>query len=135
MNRAKFKVIRRFTYIVFGLALILNFLVGCEKTPQKIASDGYIFEQPQFKRYEFPIDIVIVDSQSKLEEIFETKTGKKFQGKDRTLAAFSSLTYDPTTLDYKCTVFVINPEVSYSPEFIGHELTHCFYGQWHPTQP
>jgi hypothetical protein len=79
--------------------------------------------------------VVVIDSQKKLEEMYFMKTGKKFDSTSRQLAAFSSLSYNRDTLAYECTMFIINPEERYVPEFIGHELTHCFYGQWHPTQP
>jgi hypothetical protein len=26
---------------------------------------------------------------------------------------------------------MVDPKVEYQPEFVGHEMLHCFYGQWH----
>ena len=31
----------------------------------------------------------------------------------------------------QCIVHIVDPAVTYRPEFIGHEVTHCLYGQWH----
>lgn len=31
----------------------------------------------------------------------------------------------------RCEVHVVDPAVSYQPEWIGHELAHCAYGRWH----
>lgn len=31
----------------------------------------------------------------------------------------------------RCVIHVVDPAVSYQPEWIGHELAHCAYGRWH----
>lgn len=30
-----------------------------------------------------------------------------------------------------CVIHIIDVEVAYQPETIGHEFTHCIYGAWH----
>ncbi len=31
----------------------------------------------------------------------------------------------------KCIVHILDPQISYKPEWIGHEIAHCIYGRWH----
>lgn len=35
----------------------------------------------------------------------------------------------------RCTIHIVDPVVAYQPHFLGHELAHCLYGSWHPSQP
>jgi len=30
-----------------------------------------------------------------------------------------------------CAIHFVKPEHDWRPEWIGHELAHCFYGRWH----
>lgn len=30
-----------------------------------------------------------------------------------------------------CVVHIVDPTVGYYPEFIGHEVMHCIFGDWH----
>jgi hypothetical protein len=34
----------------------------------------------------------------------------------------------------ECNVYIMDPKVNYQPEWYGHELVHCMYGDWHRTQ-
>lgn len=34
----------------------------------------------------------------------------------------------------RCEVHIVDPSVSYQPEWIGHEMAHCIWGQWHGEQ-
>ena len=43
------------------------------------------------------------------------------------VAAFSVLNKENTD----CDIYMLDPKVSYEPEFYGHELVHCVYGVWH----
>lgn len=33
-----------------------------------------------------------------------------------------------------CIIHIVEPEKLYVPEFYGHEIMHCVYGDWHPGQ-
>lgn len=33
-----------------------------------------------------------------------------------------------------CDMHIYDPAYQYKPEFIGHELVHCIYGNFHPNQ-
>lgn len=36
--------------------------------------------------------------------------------------------------NYRCTIHIIDPARRYKPETYGHELVHCLYGDFHPSQ-
>jgi len=44
-----------------------------------------------------------------------------------TLAAFSARTESGS----RCTIHTLDPAVRYEPAQVGHELYHCFFGNWH----
>lgn len=33
-----------------------------------------------------------------------------------------------------CEVHVVNPYKSYEPQYLGHEIFHCLFSNWHPSQ-
>lgn len=35
----------------------------------------------------------------------------------------------------RCTIYIVDERVSYRPEILGHEMTHCLAGDFHPHQP
>lgn len=55
-------------------------------------------------------------------------------------AAARTKTLEPTEVrafsymekDGTCVIHVINPDVDYQPEIIGHEFSHCAWGSFHP---
>jgi hypothetical protein len=111
------------------LSFFLLFIAGCEKTPSnKKGADGYYFEKETFVRTEFPVEIVLVQSQAEMRKEIE-KRKKNVEGKvnSKDVAAFAIIRMN----DPKCTIYMIDPKVKYEPEFIGHELVHCIYGVWH----
>lgn len=88
-----------------------------------VAADGYSFDpegRGQVYR-EREIKVVLHPTQRSIEN---AKPGQRV-GLDRELFGFGIITDD------KCTIHVIDPVKSYRPEQLGHELTHCLYGEWH----
>jgi hypothetical protein len=106
---------------LFTLTFISFFIVSCEPVA-KTAADGYKFGTPQFSRDEVQIKVVKYNSRQEL-----LRAGKLKGATNPDLVAFSILSPPFNS----CTIHMMNPEVEYEPEFIGHELTHCLYGQWH----
>lgn len=99
-------------------------LVGCDAKP--VAKDGYRFEQETFTRTEFPVEIVLLQSDRELQAAF---TARGIKGvKPESVAAFAVIRRN----DPRCTIYMVDPKVRYEPEWIGHELVHCIYGEWHP---
>ena len=108
-------------------ALMSILLVGCNVG----GSDGYKFETKDYtakqvilttKTYEDRIGLLTAYSQ----------VGKPI-AEGRSLQAFSTVNkYSDGTV--KCEIHIMEPTVKYQPDFIGHEVTHCLYGQFHPSQ-
>ncbi len=107
-----------------ALSLVcMSFLVASCEPAEKPAADGYTFGTPQFELNQTLVSVVTYDNRNDL-----LKAGKERGITDPNLVAFSIVALPPVN---KCTIHVMNPAVAYEPEFVGHELTHCLYGQWH----
>lgn len=109
----------------FACFLLLCVIVSCDMS-KKTGVDGYWFKQESFTRNSFTTDIVLVPNEEELKKLFAEKGGENAEN----LAAFTLL----SQTENKCTIYMIDPKVQYEPEFIGHELVHCIYGEWHKGQ-
>ena len=98
------------------------FLLGSCEPVAKTGADGYTFGEPQFNNQQVQVTIVTYKNKAELDAAAREK-GVNIPE----LAAFSVL-HPPYNI---CTIHMIDPKVSYEPEFIGHEFAHCVYGQWH----
>lgn len=92
-------------------------LAGC---PASSAGDGYTFGEPTWVATELRIKVVLVPSIADLRRI-----GPKVEGRD--LMAFAEVSPSGT-----CTIYKVDSRAAYAPEWDGHELNHCIYGEWHP---
>lgn len=104
-------------YRLFRIALWLmpfTVLAGCDTG----AADGYTFGKETFLNTDLKVKVVLVESQSELRRI-----GPKVEG----LMAFSKINPEAKT----CTIYMVDSRKDYQPEWIGHELAHCVYGEWH----
>lgn len=106
--------------LILAAALLLS---ACKQG----AADGYTFEPDSKKIGERDIEVVLYYHPSVLSASYETHTGARKLG-DEDLMAFSVI--NSTT----CTIHMMDPAIKYQPEFFGHELTHCLYGEFHPSQ-
>jgi hypothetical protein len=97
-------------------------LVSCNSG----SADGYQFETKEYEKLSPNIQFVTLESKRALVKEYE-KYNPPLQ--DRDLQAFATIQSD------KCTIYIVDPDVSYEPEWIGHEVVHCMYGRFHPTQP
>ena len=113
------------TFLLLGT---LALLVSCDNAPNKKAVDGYYFEQESFTRTNFPVEVILVQSEKEMVSLLQQRAGQ-IQGKisPKDAAAFTVI----RTNDTKCTIYMLDPKVKYQPEFIGHEFVHCIYGVWH----
>lgn len=103
-------------------ALILAAALLLTSCDQSEAADGYAFGVPTFDRAEPNIRIVTHRSLAELRAaaprgIYDAEAAK--------LMAWSVIRPDG------CEMHVVDPAVSYQPEWIGHELAHCAWGEWH----
>ena len=111
-------------------ALLLVLIVaGCDNPQGNLGADGYRVETQMFVRDAIELKIVLYPSVAALNNEYG-RTHRVPAGRE--LMAFSSLLPDGTGT---CTIHAVDPRVSYHPEFLGHELTHCLLGEFHPHQP
>jgi hypothetical protein len=110
---------------VFPLVLLASFAVASCDIPSQIpASDGYSFGTPSFERTKVEVQLVTYKTRV---DFLEAARKRNVKGNE--VQAFTELR-SPFN---KCTIHVMDPNLQYQPEFIGHELAHCFYGQWHTS--
>ena len=114
---------------LIGLIGVTSLIYGCEWKPSnKKAADGYYFEESQWTRTEFPVEIVLVQSREEMaREVAKRKGQIEGKIKPTDVAAFAVI----RPFDTRCTIYMLDPKVQYEPEYIGHELVHCIYGAWH----
>jgi hypothetical protein len=98
-------------------------IVSCNPSPRSSA-DGYNFGNPTFEKTKVEVQFVTYKTRAEFLE-----AAKKRNVDSLELQAFTELR-SPFN---KCTIHVMDPRVKYQPEFIGHELAHCIYGQWHTS--
>lgn len=109
----------------FPLLLLASLsVVSCDIPSSRVGADGYSFGDPSFERTEVKVQLVTYKTRA------EFMAAAKKRGVDSLeLQAFTEL---QSPFD-RCIIHVMDPKVQYQPEFIGHELAHCFYGQWHTS--
>lgn len=105
------------------LTLLAGMLMSGWETPNK-AADGYNFEQKEFTNTNIHIEFVVHQSYDELREAAKFHGIKRYM-KIRAFSELKSPYYDT------CVVHIIDPDIHYAPEYIGHEITHCIYGRWH----
>lgn len=105
--------------VALALAALL-LLAGCGPAP---GADGYQFEG---KEYDLPtVTVTLVQHRDAGDlRAAAAAAGAQVEG-DRELMAWGVLHGSA------CTVHVIDPVASYQPQWIGHEIAHCFWGRWH----
>ena len=107
-------------YVILFL-FVLGMLGSCDQAPKQ-GADGYVFTSKQYEQNPVTVNIVTYKTQKDL------YNAAKARGADYPkIVAFSVLTPQRDT----CTIHMIDPTVSYQPEYVGHEFLHCAYGQWH----
>jgi hypothetical protein len=120
-----------FKKIINGLIIVvpLCLMISCGQKQGNTGADGYYFEKETLTRTDLALHIVLVKNQTEMNKLLAEHGRTVASGRE--VAAFSA--YSP--VEPKCTIYMIDPKMSYEPEFIGHELVHCVYGNWHTVQP
>lgn len=125
------------------IPLFFSLLTACNKpeavtateTP-KVAlnnyspADGYFFEQFQFTKTNMAISFVLYPNHRAV-QIAGIKNGIKVQD-GYELEAFSFWTTSKS--GYSCQVHIVDPRIKYDPATLGHEVTHCIFGEFHPSR-
>jgi len=90
-------------------------------------TDGYAFAGKMYDRPAVLVNKREYQSFSELRAALPARKSREWKDLHVSRGAWGQLHADGS-----CTIHFINPEVSYQPEWIGHETAHCFYGEWHP---
>lgn len=120
--------------ILMGSALIFFVLLSSCDTDQK-ASDAYYFEEKEYTLIEQDYIFVVVENKEEWNELVKQYVGDGYAGDQ--MGAFSRLRLnrqDPNLAGSECIVYIKDPTWQYEPEYIGHEIIHCLFGKWHPSQ-
>lgn len=112
------------SYFTAGTACIATavsgFIFGVLVSPA--SSDQYVVNGPLGKPREVLIAVETYRSTEELQWAAEER------GMDPTdLQAFAHYR-EPTKL---CTIHIVDPAISLESDLLGHEMLHCFYGDWH----
>lgn len=91
--------------------------------------DGYFFEAQSKRLPDAAIQVQTYPSYAALKRAYSAYHNGRVLGSNEDLQAFSVI-----KVGQSCTIHMIDPKVTYQPEFFGHELTHCLYGEFHPSQ-
>jgi hypothetical protein len=107
---------------IAGLGLFLTVILASCTPSSNTGADGYQFGEAQFEKTSIQVNVVTYQTKAQFDD-----AAKKYGVASEELAAFSVLRppFD------QCTIHMIDPRTKYQPEFTGHELLHCVYGQWH----
>ena len=120
---------------VLGSALLLLFISSCDTDTNKKASDEYYFEDKEYTLIEQDYIFVVVENKKKWNDLVKQYFGSEYTGDQ--MGAFSRLRLnrqEPNLAGSECIVYIKDPTWQYEPEYIGHEIIHCLFGKWHPSQ-
>lgn len=90
--------------------------------------DGYQFEEKQWQREEIALSVRVFAGEGDLRQEAERL------GVDDSdyLHAFTAAGREESV----CTIHVLDPDSNpWKPGIIGHEVAHCIWGEFHPSQP
>lgn len=85
------------------------------------AADGYQFGAKEFDRGRPNITVIMHPTLTDL----RAKAPASAKRGERKLMAWGIIRPDG------CEIHIVDPAVSYQPEWIGHEVAHCAWGRWH----
>lgn len=118
-------------FIIAAVAMLATSIPTAAQAGDRLGSDGYYWYKAEFEKPTVEVRLFLFKSRKALTERYNAMGGSLEQksGIDKTprLNAFSGFNRTTQT----CDIFAIDPAVEYRPEDFGHELMHCFYGQWH----
>ena len=113
------------------LVLLSTMWIPFPSYARDAGADGYRFITKTIERKEVRVKIVTYKTYDALEKALKSHLGNdpKYSAiKASRVEAFSILELPEYDV---CTIHMIDPDVSYEPEYVGHEMLHCVYGQWH----
>ena len=108
------------------LIIMCSSCTGTTTSFKKISKDGFFFEGKEVETLKPNVEFIIM----KNEEEFNAIRKQFFGHHWNTVEAFTR--WRPKT--ETCIIYVKDPEWKYEPEYIGHEVAHCIWGNWHETK-
>ena len=113
----------------FATLLTPLLLLGCGDV-SNTGADGYQFGEKQYSNGTVTVNIRTFENREEFERTAKDMGIAQFTKSDvGNIVAFSTI---PAEAPYDtCTIYMIDPSTRYEPEWIGHEMAHCIYGQWH----
>lgn len=121
--------------IVIGMLILLLISYGITKTNEFLSPvesisvkgvDGYAFHSKEYTNETVLVTIKIFKNRKEFNDAAQ-KLGIKIDYGKEYLMAFSLTEKDPRF----CTIYMVDQEVEYAPQYVGHEFLHCVHGQWH----
>ncbi len=100
------------------LCLLLPLILASCGKPT--SSDGYTFDRKEWDQSRLTVQVVQHPSLQDLQA-----KGPKVEGRE--LQAWGKV--NPSGV---CELHIVDPTKHYAPEFIGHEISHCAFGRFHP---
>ena len=94
---------------------------------KNIGSDLYSFHSKEYDNKQMLISLVTFKTWSAFQAEGKRLGVDLGDGKNTTIAFTIADPKNPQI----CTIYMIDPDIYYLPEFTGHEFLHCAYGQWH----
>lgn len=115
------------------IAVAASLLIATPAIAADKGGDDYVFSTKEISAFNLKVEIREYPSFEALGAVWASQNGGKFPA-DRQLIAFSQASPYVKGERRLCIIHMVDPKVSYKPEFIGHELAHCIYGDWHPVE-
>lgn len=100
-------------WLLFPLVLLLS---SCGNN---VGADGHTYEKDEFRHEKVTVEIVTYPSVTELRKAFPGLTNE------------NELMGWGIVKGNTCQMHVVEPNVNYQPEWIGHEFTHCIRGRFH----
>lgn len=107
-----------------SLGTLISDVKSIDEERQLIGQDLYHFGTPQYIKDHSYIKIVTYPTFAHL------ALSARIHGFEQWQSIRAFAVQDPSIVG-PCTLHVVDPLVSYHPDYIGHEALHCFYGNWH----
>ncbi len=106
------------------LGWLISDMRSINEQRQVMGPDKYTFGEPQYvKDYSYIRRV-------KYKTFGALALSARQHGFKRWQAVRAFAIQDPSIVG-PCTVHIVDPQVSYHPDYFGHESLHCFYGNWH----
>lgn len=93
---------------------------------RRVASDGHVWEGKEYSNGQVFVTVVEHKSAADIWKAYLAEGGEDIPG--TTLQAFT--VYNTKAM---CTIHILDPDLYYEPEVIGHEFMHCVHGNFHPN--